>query len=340
MSRSPTGGVSLAEPTRPRTQFFPLDVILRCSVAFPHPIEGVALRCYPTEEQHAALERTFGCVRFVYNWALALRRETYAKRRHALTYDELSAALTRLKANPDHTWLHEVSSVPLQQALRHLSLAFQAFVERRGSYPVFKKKRGRQAGAYVASAFSWVGERITLGRMREPLDVRWSRRFSGRPPSVTVTRDPAGRYFISCVVEAEIALLPPSPRAVGIDLGVHALVATTDGTTIPGPRFFRRAEQRLARVHRALSRKRPGSRNRERARLELARAYAKVADCRNDLLHKLTTTLIHENQAICMEDLSVRTPLRNHSRVKSIGDAAWGELVRQLTYKAYGTGAR
>ncbi len=281
-------------------------------------------RCYPTGDQRAVLERTFGCVRFIYNWALALRRNTYVETHRALSYDDLSAALTQLKHDPAYAWLNEVSSVPLQQALRHLHLAFQAHAAGRSNRPTFKTKRGRQAATYVASAFSWDGQALTLGRTREPLDIHWSRHFAGKPPSVSVSRDTAGRYFISFVVEEEIAPKPPSSHAVGIDLGVYALIATSDGVTVAGPRFFRRAERRLAQAHRALSRKQLSSRNREKARRAVARAYARVADCRNDFLHKLTTTLIDENQVICVEDLSVRTLIRNRSRSKSIMDAAWG----------------
>jgi len=126
----------------------------------------------------------------------------------------------------------------------------------------------------------------------------------------------------------------PQPGAVGIDLGLHALVAISDGTIIPAPRFFRRAEKRVARTHRAHSRKKLGSRNREKTRRKVAQAHARVADCRTDFLHKLTTTLINENQVICVENLAVQNLVRNHGRSKSIADASWGELVRQLMYKA------
>jgi putative transposase len=144
----------------------------------------------------------------------------------------------------------------------------------------------------------------------------------------------AGRYFISFVVEEEVAPKPPAARNIGIDLGLKALVATSDGTIIPAPRFFRRAEKRIAHAHRVHSRKQPGSRNREKARRKLARAHARVSDCRTDFLHKLTTTLINENQMICVEDLAVEEMVRNHWLSKSIADAAWGELVRQIKYKA------
>lgn len=291
-------------------------------------------RFYPTDEQRQALDRTFGCVRFVYNWALALRRDTYAERGQALTYDDLSAALTQLKRDPAHSWLNDVSSVPLQQTLRHLDLAFRNHLAGRARYPVFKTKRGRQSATYVASAFSYDGGRLTLGRMRGPLDIRWSRRFGGRPSSVAVSKDAAGRYFVSFTVEEETEAKRRVVRAIGIDLGIHTLIATSDGETISSPRPFRRAERRLSKAHRDLSRKQRGSRNREKARLTLARAYARVADTRMDYLHKLTTTLIDENQVICVEGLSVQALHRKRRLAKPLRDLAWGELLRQLEYKA------
>lgn len=178
-------------------------------------------RVYPTDEQRAELERTFGSVRFVYNWAISRQRETYQETCESLSYNHLSARLTMLKQETATCWLQDVSSVPLQQALRHVHNAFQGFFSRRSHYSRFKTKRNRQAATYMAVAYSWDGQLLKLAKMDAPLDIRWSRRFSGTPSSVTVTKDRAGRYFISFVVEEPIAPKPPSDRAVGPDLGLH-----------------------------------------------------------------------------------------------------------------------
>src|SRR5262249_10609792 len=146
-------------------------------------------RCYPTAEQRAVLARTFGCARFIYNWALALRRDAYAERRQMLSYSDLSTALTVLKKVPAYIWLNEVSSVPVQRAVSHLHQAYTNFFATRAKYPKFKRKHALQSATYVSVAFNWDGQAIRLAKMRDPLEIRWSRRFAGEPSSVTVTRD-------------------------------------------------------------------------------------------------------------------------------------------------------
>src|SRR5262249_14265951 len=149
-------------------------------------------RFYPTPEQAAVLARTFGSARFVYNWALRMRTDAYYERQERVSYADTSAALTALKREPATIWLNEVSSVPPQQALRHLDRAFRAFFEGRARYPTFKKKRGRQSAEYTTSAFRWDAEKrsLTLAKMEAPLAIVWSRAFTGDPTTVTVTRDP------------------------------------------------------------------------------------------------------------------------------------------------------
>ncbi|HEY7091832.1 MAG TPA: transposase, partial [Ktedonobacterales bacterium] len=151
-------------------------------------------RFYPTPEQVAILAQTFGSARFVYNWALNLRSDAYYQRQERVSYADTSAALTALKREPQTAWLNGVSSVPPQQALRHLDRAFRHFFEGRAKYPAFKKKHGRQAAEYTTSAFRWdpANRGLTLAKMDAPLDIRWSRAFMGDPTTITVTRDPAG----------------------------------------------------------------------------------------------------------------------------------------------------
>jgi putative transposase len=293
-------------------------------------------RFYPTLDQVAVLARTFGCVRYVYNWALRLRSDAYAERRERLGYDDTSAALTVLKQQPEMVWLTEVSSVPLQQALRHLERAFYNCFKRRANYPTFKKKRGRQAATYVSSAFRWDAETrtLTLAKMEAPLAIRWSRSFNGTPSSVTISKDPAGRYFVSFLVEEDIQALPMVTAKVGVDVGLTDLVVLSTGEKVPNPRHLRRSERRLAHAQRNFARKQLGSTNRDKARRHVARIYAQIADQRADGLHQLTTRLIRENQVICVESLAVKHMVRNHALAKHISDAGWGELVRQLAYKA------
>ncbi len=295
-------------------------------------------RCYPTPEQAAVLARTFGSARFVYNWGLRLRTDAYYQRQERIGYAATSAALTVLKREPATTWLNDVSSVPTQQALRHLDRAFRNFFEGRAKYPGFHKKHGRQSAEYTTSAFRWDAQAkaLTLAKMEAPLTICWSRPLpDGTTPStVTVSRDTAGRYFVSILVEEDIASLPPGDAQVGIDLGLHDTVVLDTGEQVGNPRFFAQDEQRLAQAQRRLAKKQRGSKNREKARRKVARVYARIADRRNDFLHKLSTRLIRENQTICVESLQVKAMSKHPTLAKAIHDVGWGELVRQLTYKA------
>jgi len=290
----------------------------------------------PTPEQAAVLARTFGSARFVYNWAVRLRTDASYERQERVSYAGTSAALTALKREPATAWLNEVSSVPTQQALRHLDRAFRNFFEGRAKYPAFKKKRGPQAAEYTTSAFRWNAntKTLTLAKMDTPLDIRWSRAFTGTPSTVTISLDTAGRYFASFLVEEDIKPLPVVTTMVGIDVGLQDLTVLSTGEKVANPKHLRRSERTVAHAQRSLARKQKGSKNRDKARLKVARAHAKIADQRLDGLHKLTTRLIRENQVICVESLAVKHMVRNHALAKAISDAGWGELVRQLQYKA------
>ena len=295
-------------------------------------------RFYPTTEQAAVLARTFGSVRFVYNWALRLRTDAYSQRQERINYAATSAALTELKREPETAWLNDVSSLPTQQALRHLDRAFRNFFEGRTKYPGFHKKHGAQAAEYTTSAFRWNAEThvLTLAKMETPLDIRWSRHLpqGAQPSTVTVSRDSAGRYFASILVDEDIAPLPPIATQVGLDLGLHDLVVLDTGEKIGNPTFFTRDEQRLAKAQRRLAKKQLGSKNRAKAKQDVARIHARIADCRRDFLHKLSTRIIRENQTICVESLQVKAMVKHPTLAKAIHDVSWGELVQQLTYKA------
>jgi putative transposase len=293
-------------------------------------------RFSPSAAQEVELLRTFGCVRVVYNRALEARTAAWFGERCRVNYVQTSALLTEWKKTDGLGFLNEVSSVPLQQSLRHLQTAFTAFWEKRSRYPRFKsRKRGRASAEYTRSAFRWRDGRLTLAKMDGPLDIVWSRPLpeGAEPSTVTVSRDPAGRWHVSILVETTVAHAPPVDRVVGVDAGITSLVTLSTGEKITNPRHERRDRERLARAQRALARKRKGSANRVKARLRVARVHARIADRRRDLLHKLTTRLVRENQLVVIEDLAVRNMLRNRSLARAISDAAWSDLRSMLEYK-------
>lgn len=299
-------------------------------------------RFYPDEQQESMLLRTFGCVRLVWNKMLQERTDAWHQERRSISYAESSKILTQWKQTEEFAFLNEVSSVPLAQALRHLQSAFQKFWSKQNAYPKFKsRKRSRKSASFTQMAFRWRNNQLWLAKCDQPLDIVWSRLLPERaqPSSVTVSQDKAGRWFVSLLVEETIQHLPRSSSAVGVDMGLKSLAVLSTGEVIENQRQTKREAQRLARAQRKLARTAKGSKNREKARLKVARVSAKVADRRRDALHKLTTRLVRENQTVVVEDLAVRNMSRSGGSRKTalnraIQDASWSELRSMLEYKA------
>jgi putative transposase len=274
-------------------------------------------------------------VRLIYNKALAARTEAWYERQERVGYNQTSTMLTGWKQESDLEFLNEVSCVPLQQGLRHLQKAFGNFWAGHAKYPNFKKKHSGGSAAFTKSAFRWKDGQVFLAKCTEPLAIRWSRNLPEGcdPSSITIKLEASGRWFASLLVDTNIAQLPKSDRSIGLDVGITSLIATSNSDKIANPKHFKQLRKKLKKVQKALSRKQKGSNNRHKASRVVARVHAQIADARKDFLHKLTTQLVRENQTIVVEDLAIENMVKNHKLALAIGDASWGELIRQLAYK-------
>ena len=280
-------------------------------------------RAYPDDAQQQMLARTFGCARVVWNRTLAARHARYAVNGTGTSYAETDRALTAMKKDPDLVFLNEVSSVPLQQTLRHQHQAFAAFFAGRARYPRYKSRNGKQSAHYTRSAFSMRGGVLRLAKTNEPLRFVWSWPdadvTSLNPTMVAVTRESDGRWYVTFMIDGDgPEPLPATERAVGVDLGVKDFAVTSGGERIANPRHLERKARRLARYQRRLARCQHGSANRAKAAAKVARAHRKVRDARRDFLHRASTRLVRSADTIVIEDLNVSGMVRNRHLAREL----------------------
>jgi putative transposase len=307
-------------------------------------------RIDPAGRQRQALARAFGCARVVYNDALRERERAHHASERITDSEVQRRVVTLAKTTPERAWLAEVASVALVQACQDARRAYRNWFAslsgtrkgRRLGHPRFRTKHGRQSIRLTRNGFALQGAMLYVAKVGQ-VRVRWSRPLPSAPSSVTIIRDPDGRYYASFVVERAPTPLPPVDRVAGIDLGLarFATLAVSEGTseTIANPRHLRAAQRRLARAQRQLARKRKGSVNRAKAQHRVAVCHRKVRDRRADYHHKLALRLARENQAVAVEDLSVKGLARTRL-AKSVHDAGWGSFVRLLEHKAAQYGRR
>ncbi len=300
--------------------------------------KATKVRLYPTSEQRRALAFQFGAMRWAYNFALHWRREAWAGNDERISKRMTLDRLVALKRAEETAWLKEADSQALQQAVIHLDDAFKRFFKGLGRYPRLKSKHGKQSMSYPQRIKVVEGRALYLPKVGVVKAVL-HRVLVGRIKTVTVSRTHTGKYYASILCDdgqphpAPVKVLAEE-NIIGVDMGLSHLVIASTGEKQTNPRFLKRASANLRRKQKSLSRKKKGSANRNTARVLVAKAHERVANARNDFQHKLSRRLIDENQAICVETLKVTNMLKNRRLAQTIADAAWGELVRKLDYKA------
>lgn len=295
-------------------------------------LTATRIRLYPTVQQEKALVVQFGCARWAWNNALAAAQETYRQTGKSTHYHTMAVRLPKLKQ--EFEWLKDAYAQSLQQSVQNLARAYENFFAKRGRYPRFKSKHGRQSVQYPQRV-KMEGSRVYLPK------VGWTRcvihrDLVGKFKTVTVSRNNCGQFHAAILTDdgAPLPEVSTIGRAIGVDVGLTHLAITSDGKKFDNPRHLRKAEKNLKRKQRGLSRKKKGSNGRNKARKLVARAYERVACSRKDHLHKLSRRIVNENQVIVVEDMHVKGILKNHNLAKAVGDAGWGLLLAFLKYKA------